>query len=392
MIAFSTLLAPVDSATARAACVTRLVSYGVPANNWRPGGVFSTLLTVFCWLFASCSSVVTALINGLFLGTSSGGWLTALAYYVYGVTRQAATYGTATYTLTNTAGGVYSMAPGQFVCQCGLNGNLFTNQSSFSLGAGTPASPTVVTITIVAQQLGSLGGAPAGAITTIVSTMVGVTGTNPVACLGLDEWSDAKVVAACYAALAARSQKGPSGAYLAAIYGYSNVPGATNVVTGAPVNVNRVQLYRDPDTGNITCYLASPAGAADPDDVAGVQVAITAVAQPMGVTSTSASCAPVSAGGIITVWSTSAGLAAAKGVYDLALIEILSAFSQYPIGGRTKPPGTQAYLFASYVEALATRADPTIYAVDYDRGDLPLSEGQVATFTGAVLVRQVPVS
>src|SRR5580698_2634287 len=178
MISFATLLAPVTAAQARASAVSKLVNYGIPANNWVQGGVFSTLLTVICWLFASFTQVVTAAINGMFLGTASGGWLTALAYYVYGVTRQQATFGTTSYTLTNTAGGVYTFEPGQAVFQCGLNNNLFTNVGAFTLAAGTPGSPSTATFTIQAKASGSLGGAPAGQITTLVSTFqAGVTGT-----------------------------------------------------------------------------------------------------------------------------------------------------------------------------------------------------------------------
>jgi hypothetical protein len=391
MIAISTLLSPVTAAQARASAVNQLVSYGIPANNWRAGGVFSTLLTIFCLVFAGFSAAVTSAVNAMFLGTATGGWLTALAYYVYGVTRQVATFGTTSYTLTNTGGGVYSYASGQAVFQCGLNGNTFTNVTAFTLGSGSPGSPSTVTFQIQAQASGSLGGASANTITTIVTTMVGVTGTNATACIGVDQWSDAQVVAACYAALAARSQKGPTGAYLASIYGYSNVPGAVNAVTGAPVNVNRVQVYTNPDTGNITVYLASPAGIADPNDVAGVQTAITAVAQPMGVIATAQSCTVVTFSAAITAWSSSSGSTAASIIQSEALTSVDNALAAYPIGGYTKPPSLQGYLYASFITGAVSSVDPSIYAVDLSSWSaLPLSAGQVAGVTSSVTVRQVP--
>ena len=389
MISFGTLLAPVTQAQARASCVTKLVSYGIPANNWRSGGVFSTLLTVFCWIFAGFTSVITSAINGLFLGTASGAWLTALAYYVYGVTRQNATFGTTSYTLTNVAGGVYNFVPGQLVLQCSLNGNLFTNASTVTLSAGSPSSPSSATFEIVASVAGSLAGAPANAITTLVSPQTGVTGTNPTACIGVDQWSDTFLVAACYAALAARSQKGPAGAYLAAITGYSNVPGAVNTVTGFPVDVNRVQVWTDPDTGNITVYLASPSGAADPNDVAGVQIAIDAVARPMGVTATAVSCTVVDFPAGVTIWSTSAGVAVSNAIQLAALNALDAVVASYPIGGRVKT-GTQGYLFSSFLVTAAGAVDPSIYAVDFSSWTaLPLNEGQVCSLTSTVTVRQV---
>lgn len=389
MISLPTLLSPVTAAQARTTAVNQLVSYGIPANNWRRGGVFSTLLSVFCAIYAGLFSLVSQAINSMFLGTASGGWLAALAYYVYGIAAQKATFGTTAYTLTNTGGGIYSFAPGQFVCQCGINGNLFANVSTFSLAAGTPATPATATFDVVAQVAGIAGGAPANAITTLVTAMVSVAGNNSAACLGLDADSDAQVVAKCYAALAARSQKGPAGAYLAAIYGYSNVHGATNSVTGQPVNVNRVQVYTDPDTGNISVYLASPAGVPDANDIVGVQTAIDTVARPMGVVATATACTPVYADGTITLWSDSVGAKAAQDVEVIAYAELLAAFASYPIGGLTKPPGTQGYLWASYVEGVAMRADPSIYAVDLPIVNLPLAPGAAAVFVGRVVVRQV---
>jgi hypothetical protein len=389
MISLPTLLSPVTAAQARTTAVNQLVSYGIPANNWRRGGVFSTLLSVFCAIYAGLFSLVSQAINSMFLGTASGGWLAALAYYVYGIAAQKATFGTTAYTLTNTGGGIYSFAPGQFVCQCGINGNLFANVSTFSLAAGTPATPATATFDVVAQVAGIAGGAPANAITTLVTVMVSVAGNNSAACLGLDADSDAQVVAKCYAALAARSQKGPAGAYLAAIYGYSNVHGATNSVTGQPVNVNRVQVYTDPDTGNISVYLASPAGVPDANDIVGVQTAIDTVARPMGVVATATACTPVYANGTITLWSDSVGAKAAQDVEVIAYAELLAAFASYPIGGLTKPPGTQGYLWASYVEGVAMRADPSIYAVDLPIVNLPLAPGAAAVFVGRVVVRQV---
>jgi hypothetical protein len=390
VISIATLLSPVTQAQARASCVNKLVNYGIPANNWLAGGVFSTLLTVFCWLFAGFSSVITSAVNGLFLGTASGGWLTALAYYVYGVTRQLGTYGTTSYTLTNTGGGVYSYAAGQATFQCGLNGNLFTNVGSFSLAAGTPSSPSTATFQIQQQTIGSLGGAPANQITTLVTTMTGVTGTNAIACIGVDTWSDATVVAACYAALAARSQKGPTGAYLAAIYGYSNVPGATNTVTNQPVNVNRVQVYTDPDTGNISVFLASPSGPADPNDVAGVQIAINQVARPMGITATALSAAVVNFNAAIKVWSTSQGVSAANAIQSESLTAVDNAVSVYPIGGYTKPPSPQGNLYASFITGSIFPVDPSIYAVDLSSWTaLPLNAGQVPAVTSTVTVEQV---
>jgi hypothetical protein len=390
MFPISSLLSAVLPASIRASVVTQLKALGVPADKWIAGGTYSTITTVLSGVFGGFSSTLTSAIGANFLTLAAGGWLVLKAFYDYGVTAQAATFGIGTATFTNTGGGVYNYDPGEVVLVNPLSGNTFTNTEALSLGAGSVMTPTVVTIDIQAQKTGSLGGAPAGTITQLQTVMAGVTVTNAAAVLGLDADSDPLVVQKCLVSLAARSYKGPTGAYYAAIYGYGNVLGATNPVTGQPVNINRIQVYRDPDTGDITVYLASPSGAADPNDVIGCQTAILAVAEPMGVTATAASCTVVDFTAAITVWSTSAGTAAATAIEEGALEAADSVVAQYPIGGRTKPPGTQGYLFASFLVGAVAPVDPTIYAVDLSSWSaLPLNPGQVAAVTSTVSVRQV---
>lgn len=388
MISITTLLAPVTATQARASAVSQLVNMGIPADKWRVGGTFSTMLTVLCVLFAGFTVILTSALNSIFLGTASGSWLVALAYYVYGVTAQSATYGTGPVLLTNEEGGVYDFAPGQVVMQDTNTGNTFTNQDAISLGAGTPTDPTTQTVTFVAQVAGSIGGCAASAPLVLVTDMQGVTPTLAQAIIGVDAWTDPQVVAACYASMAARSQKGPTGAYYAAIYGYANIPGAVNSVTGLPVNINRISVVNDPDTGIIRVWLAAPGGIPDPNDVIGCQIAVTAVARPMGITATALACTVATYASTLTIWSTSSGQQAATTIQAAALLALDAAIAGYPIGGRPKAPSTQGYLYPSYLTGKC-QVDPSIYAVDAASwAPLALSEGEVASLTSTVVVRQ----
>lgn len=388
MISIAALLAPMAQPQLRASSVRLLKNFGVPADQWIAGGTYSTILTVVSYVFAGLTGVLSSALSAIFLPTATGTWLVALAYYVYGVTAQSATFGTGTATFSNTGGGVYNEEPGAVVIQA-ANGNRFTNTQVLALGPGTPLSPTVQTIDIQAQVQGSIGGAGAGQITQLVTSLTGVAVTNPTPIFGLDADSDATVRTKCIAAIAARSYKGPTGAYYAAIYGYGNVPGATNSVTGKPVNVNRIQVHTDPDTGDITVYLASPDGVADPNDVSGVQTAINTVARPQGITATAESCTVANFNAAITVWTTSAGVTAPQTIQQESLDAVDVAVAQYPIGGHVKT-GTQGYLYASFITAAAASVDPTIFSVDLSSWSaLPLNVGQVAAVTSAVTVRQV---
>lgn len=392
MISLTALLNPTTQPQLRASLVSKLKSYGVPADQWVSGGTYSTILTAISYVFAGLASLVTSALSSIFLSTATGAWLVALAYYVYGVVAQQATFGVGTVTLTNIGGGVYNFAAGSVVMQA-TNGNTFVSTAALSLGAGTPSVPTVVTLAVQAQAQGSIGGAGAGQITTLTTSMPGVSVTNAIAVLGLDADSDATVRSKCLAAIAARSYFGPTGAYYAAIYGYGNVAGALNSVTQLPVAINRIQVYRDPNTGAITVFVASPNGAADPNDVIGCQTAVNAIAQPMGVTASVSSCAVVPFTAQITLWSTSAGSAAAATIAAAAATAVGNALALYPIGGHVEPPASTGYLFGAYVQAAAMSVDPTCFSCSLSpSGDLALGAGQVAAVVGGgnpnVVVRQ----
>jgi hypothetical protein len=151
-----------------------------------------------------------------------------------------------------------------------------------------------------------------------------------------------------------------------------------------------VQVYTDPDTGNICVFLASPSGPADPNDVAGVQIAINQVARPMGITATALSAAVVNFNAAIKVWSTSQGVSAANAIQSEALTAVDNAVSVYPIGGYTKPPSPQGNLYASFITGSIFPVDPSIYAVDLSSWTaLPLNAGQVPAVTSTVTVEQV---
>ena len=91
-----------------------------------------------------------------------------------------------------------------------------------------------------------------------------------------------------------------------------------------------------------------------------------------------------------TKWSASSGSETVSSIQSAALAAINTALAGYPIGGRAKPPGVTSYLYSSYVAGEVAAADPATYAVDLSpSSDTVLTVGQVATFTGTVVVRQV---
>ena len=305
MTPLSSLLAAPTAASVRAFLVNALVSAGVPANQWRQGGAFSTILTVVSSFAAAAVAVmVTGALSAPFLPICPPAFLPILAYYVYGVTVLFAQAATGLVSLTNASGATYSRSAGQAVFQNSFTGITYTNTAPFTLGPLT----TITGIPVMATVKGFVGNATAGpgqgSIDTVVSTMLGVSVTNPAPCLGLDGDSPSVIRAKCTASIAGRTYLGPNGAYVNAVAKAINS-------SGNPVNVNRPpKIFTDPTTGFITIVVAGPGGPPNDDDIAAIQAQVNLLAEPAGITATVVPCTIVPLSVVsqnMTVWASAAG-------------------------------------------------------------------------------------
>jgi hypothetical protein len=389
MIALSDLLKPIDQDTARAQLVARLVTLGIPADQWVVGGPLSTILTVIAWVYASFSTLMVAFVSAGFLGYASGGWLTLIAYYVYGVTRPAATFATGTETFTNTGGGLYSFAPGQVTIKSSSTGQLYTNTETLILGAvGSPTASK--TVGIVAQSAGTVGNALPGTVDRLVTPMAGVIVGNPVSIVGIDALSDESLRELCMSKLGALGFRGVRGAYFYAI------GTATNAVTGGPVNINRSFVSAASHTGIVTVYVASPAGAADVNDVAGVVTSIEQKARPDAVTVNVSSAAAIPYTPTIIVWAYApSGVTAAAAA--TAIGTAITGFTQtYPIGGVSAADDDHFSFTGLFSDGVKAAMGAGLTGIGGQllstQGvtDLAIVAGQVPAYGGSVTVRIVP--
>jgi hypothetical protein len=370
----------------RAAMVTNLVALGVPADKWNKGGVFSTILTICAMALSLTSGLITALIRGFFLPTATGLGLKLIAKYIYGVTVPDATFASGTVTLTNSGGASYTFQPGQFTCQNATTKVNYTNDAVFTLSSGGTATPHVI-----ANVAGAAGNAAPGAITTLVTSLSQVTVTNPTSLVGVDAPSDSTIRTLCLNKLGALSVRGVRTAYAYAIQV------ATNSVTGAPVNVNRWSVSSASHTGIVTVIVASPSGAADPDDVTGIATSIEAIARPeaVSVNLASASSFPYTVS-IIVYCKLPDGVNSAdvKAAIDLALVSFIST---YPIGGESatddaNPSTPLRGIFASGVYGVIAEAiadlDGIMIAAQ-GAVDVTMLSGQVVTDGISTTVRVI---
>jgi len=392
----------------RAMLVTLLVGLNVPADKWRKGGSLSTILTVASIILNGTAILVAQAINGFFLPLARGQGLVNLAFYLYGVTAPQPTQATGQFTFVNSGSGVFagpSYAAGQVIVEDPATGQTYVTTDNLNIGAfgsGTASQ----TVGIKCQQFGTIGNANPGDIDEIVTTMVGVTGSNPSPVIGSDGLSDAALRSLCLASLGARSVRGPRGAYQYAIQT------ATNAVTGAPVNINRWYISPASSSGTVTIYLASPTGVPDANDVAGVIANIQGIgggvspagiplggARPGGVTANTSAAATVNYTGT-AVLSCSLPSGVTQAQLAAAAATSLAAFmSTYDIGGATAQddanPGGFTGLLASAAYAACASGVATLGATFYGaKGltDLALSLGQVAVDNVTIQINVIVTS
>jgi hypothetical protein len=344
-----------------------LVQLGIPANQWRTKGVAYGLMYAICSLYVTVlGSLVTGVLTAPFLPLAVPPWNLILAQYVYGVTPIVATYASGVVTLSQTGGVIRNYAANTFQVGNSSTGATYLVTVPFTLSPGAVVTGLTVQCTTLGSKGSAIAGPGPGSIDTVITPSLGVTVVNPAAVIGLDADTPAVVKQKCLSAIAARSYKGPTGAYNYAV--------ATALNGGNPVNINRWTVLQNPSTGAITVYLAAPGGVPTSGDVAAVQASITAIAQPMGIVATAVACTAVPLSATpqtFTVFMTADGQATPSAIASA----IDAGLQGWPISGRST--GAGGYVFAAWLYGVIAETDPAIYDV-LGLSDVALTTGQVA--------------
>ncbi len=380
------LTTPQTADNIRSQMVTSLVSLGIPANLWRAGGVASTILTVVSLMLASTSLFVADVIKGFFLPLATGDGLILLAKYMYGVDAPAATFASGYVTLTNAGGAVYSgKQPGTLIFSDGTTN--YVNTSVVNI----PALSTVV-IPVEATITGTVGNAAPGAVTTMVTTLLGVTVSNPTAIIGSDAIGDAALRQLCLDSFGANSPYGPRSAYAYAI------KTAINSVTSTPVNVNRWSISPASSTGIVTIVVASPAGPVSADDLAAVSANIELLARPDTVTVNLSSATALAYTRTVIVYCIAPSGVLSANVSTACSASLVTMFENYPIGGETASDDTNPITFTgifkdSIVGAIASGVASLGGTLISTKGaaDMALTSSQVPSDGVTLVVNIIPV-
>lgn len=391
------LLTAASADAIRANIVNTLVALGIPANKWRTSGSLSSIITAVANSIAAFSQLLVNAISGFFLPFATGGWLTLLAHYVYGVDRINATFASGQYTLTNNAGGVYNFAPGGLTLSDPTTGVTFTNTDPVSLGV-TGSATAVATFGIQATIAGAAGSANAGDISVIVTPMPGVTGTNALPVVGLDQQSDADLRAVCLQRQAANSVRGPSGAF--SFYARFNTDGTPLLnSSGAPVNINRVAVTSSSHTGQVTVTVASPQGVPTAQDLAAATANILANARASATNVTVQAATPINYSAALIVWAKAVQGVSQATLQTAAEAQIAEFLANYDLGGLTlSQPATSGVLqglFGTGIDGQISQAIQAAgsFVVDVDGStDLAMVAGQVAINNTTMVVRLIASS
>ncbi len=360
---------------------------GFPVTAWAPLDAMAVLLAIVAANDSNLTQTQAYYARSGLLdyaantdGTTNP-WLTALADSVYDVQREDATFAEVAMHLINVAAVPYSIAPGDltFAITTGPNaGATFHNTN----GGVLPAGAGVLVLNIIADVAGSGSTAQPGTITTMVTPLAGVSGSNIEAAIGLNEESDVRLIQRCRAKLGALSPDGPAKAYEFAALS------TVDATTGAPIDVNRVSVSPFSSTGQVQVYVASSVGPVSgtvgdlTTDLGKVAQNIFLVAMPVAVTVTvnSATSLPVQIRSTVYMRNTNTILAAE--VQTKILERLLAYFQTVPIGGTDIGGGGKLFLDAIIGEIYNTVPGQVAQVViSVPAGDVAMTASQVAVLT-----------
>ena len=345
---------------------------GLRTTAWQSGQPIRSFLSVVATKFSDYTAVRAQLARAGFLDLSSDDWLTFVAANFYGVTRRDAAPAIGYVTLTNAGLEPYVLEAGDLILSHVTSGKLYRNTASVTL----PASTTLADVPIQSDEVGSDSDAAPDAITVLVSTLLDVTVTNPLAVLGADEETDVELRVRCREQQAATSPMGPKDvyAYVAKTPAYS--------ATSAPIT--RTSQDLDITTGEGTTYLATAGGAPSAADVAIVQAAHDVWAEPQAFLNTAAGASNLSVA-ITAAISVSTSLTVAE-VKAAVAVALARYFRTLPIGGHVVPPaGGLVYLDAVKSAIIGSTPGVVLVTLAAPAADVAVAAGEVPILGTATL-------
>lgn len=313
----------------------------LPIEAWQPESVGREILEITGQKVSDQSATGAVAAAAGLLDFAEGDWLTLSADQIYEVERIEATFATGTFRLTNTSAVVYVLAAGDVRAAHDDTGQTYTSTTG-----GTLNPSSTLDITLVADEPGSASNAVVGDITTLVTPLFGVTGSNTTVFVGLDEESDDQLVARARESIAKASPNGPKDAY--------NYYAKTAVrADDTSIGVTRTNVVQGNLT--VTVYVADATGAISASDLALVNTFIQENVVPTGFTATVLNATEVEVDAAATVYLATGSSLNLADVQTAVEERLVDYFANAPIGGYLVSGG---FIFTSAIVGEIFQAAP----------------------------------
>ena len=373
------LTSPLTVNEIRTAIYAAIEARGTSTATWKPGAMARTIIAGVSIVLAAFSVLIALIAKSGFLTLSEGDWLTLTARYQYDTDRIQATYAAGYVTADNAGGNVYYLDVGDLVFANSATGATYRNTEAVTIGSLEMG----VVIPVVAQDIGSAGNAAAGAIDTLVTSLLGVTVSNAATLRGTDAETDADLRVRAMERVGSLSPNGPNDAYFYAAK-------SARRSDGAPVGVTRVNVTPD-GMGGVSVVVAGASGAItgdaeDPEtDLGAVAAAINANACPgNGITATTTSATGLTVNYEGTVWVSDDAPHTDDEIKAAAQARVAALLSTTPIGGVVIGTAPGKLYLQRIEDALAADigADLVNLETVAPAGDVDLSGDDYATALG----------
>lgn len=375
MATLDELVKPLTRAEVEASIYAAIAARGGRTTGWKPGAAVRTIIVGVSIVLSSLSQLQAQLARLGFLELSEKDWLTLVAKYVYGVTRDEGSFATGTVTLDNAGGGIYSGVAGDLLFLNSTTGKTYRNTEAFSIGS----LETGVVVAIQAVEIGTASNAAAGEIDDWGSSpLAGVSVSNAAAVQGTDREEDPALRARCFEKTGTLSPNGPRDAY-------HFVAKTTKRANGTSIGVTRARTAAD-GMGGVTLYVASAGGGVAPSDVALIQAAIETQVAPHCVTPVVVSASGVTQAITYELWVRDVAGLTESDVRDAVQEALEDWIAVQPIGGHRKTGETQGRIYVEAIEVVvgAVRGSETIdLVVTLPAGNVDLDIDEVLTL-GAI--------
>ncbi len=372
-LALSDLITPEDRDSVLATLLAVSALLNAPTTSWQEGAPLLTMLTTAAQKLADLSVVAVDITKGGFGELlPSDAWADRWALSRFNVIRDPAVAAAGPLTIVADASAAgHTYAIGEIIVAHATTHQTYRNSAPVTIVPST----TITLQAFAADAPGSAGTAAPGSVTVLVSTIVGLTITNPVSWLGADAETTPAFVTRARSKLGALSPNGPKDVYDYVAKTRFFPDGTPCCLTSVPNT--RTRTVVDESTGVIHVYCATAAGAPSGGDIAITQAAIDAFAEPWGDTATAIAGTPVVVNITYQVWVQGTNLTSLQIQTKIATALALW-FSTLPFGGYVIPPDTGDVYVEALEQVIASAVPGTLRAVvSVPASAVPLAPNQI---------------